>query len=296
MPVPTDNSAFVYHLALIVSMGAFTLLLPRRSEKSSEYAVIYGLLFGTGALIGMLHPVEGVPGIFFDGRTVLISLCALFFGPRAAVIAALIAVAGRFYQGGVGTFTGIVIIAFSVFVGTYFYNRRSIKQTVWTLLQFWGFGMLVHLGMLVLMLLLLFWLTPAALFAALQNAILPILILYPIATVLLGKILDVQAQQHRLLKETTASAAGLQDIMDHAPVAMALSDVNGNITYRNDRSRELFGYLDSEIPTTNDWMLRAYPDDAYRAEVIARWEAAVARSQRDKGHIPPEEYRITNRD
>jgi two-component system, cell cycle sensor histidine kinase and response regulator CckA len=59
----------------------------------------------------------------------------------------------------------------------------------------------------------------------------------------------------------------LRTLMDAAPVAITLADMEGNRKYINRKHYELFGYTLEEIPTLSEWRKRAYPDPAYREKV-----------------------------
>ncbi len=61
-------------------------LLVRFSRRVIE--VINGVLFGSFALIAMLQPIMIAPGIFYDGRTVVIAIAGFYSGPIPALIAA----------------------------------------------------------------------------------------------------------------------------------------------------------------------------------------------------------------
>jgi PAS domain S-box-containing protein len=52
---------------------------------------------------------------------------------------------------------------------------------------------------------------------------------------------------------------------------LALIDKAGNFCYINPKFKELFGYNLKEIPRGKEWFRRAYPDSAYRHEVISAW-------------------------
>lgn len=65
-------------------------------------------------MIGMLHPFVVAPGLIFDGRSVMISLSGLFFGPIAAMTAGTMALVLRILQGGEGALMGVLAIIASV--------------------------------------------------------------------------------------------------------------------------------------------------------------------------------------
>ena len=89
----------------------------------------------------------------------------------------------------------------------------------------------------------------------------------------------------------------LRSLLEHSPISMAIVCMDGTIEYINRRAVETFGYPLEEIPTMERWWLCAYPEAAYRAEVVAQWlgllEKAIARKDRE---IERREYRVTCKD
>lgn len=84
-------------------------------------------------------------------------------------------------------------------------------------------------------------------------------------------------------------------LFDAAPVA--LSYVRGEQVLSVNRSfSELFGYRLGDIPTLDEWWLRAYPDPAYRAWVERTWADALERAAAGDGGVEALEYRITTKD
>ncbi|MBY0426213.1 MAG: hypothetical protein K2Q22_11295, partial [Cytophagales bacterium] len=70
---PNSNSiAFLFYSISIL------ILIYRKHYLN---IIISGVLFGIAAIVGMLHPYALTEGVFFDGRSVVISLSAFFFGP-----------------------------------------------------------------------------------------------------------------------------------------------------------------------------------------------------------------------
>lgn len=93
-----------------------------------------------------------------------------------------------------------------------------------------------------------------------------------------------------------ASEHLLRRIVDKAPISMAIVGFDEKIEYINRKAEETFGYPNSEIPTMDDWWVRAYPDKAYREEVIADWMGRVKDAVARNDEIVGNRYLVTCRD
>jgi LytS/YehU family sensor histidine kinase len=69
-------------------------------------------------VIILSNPVHVDKGIFVDARWVLLSCCAIFLNWRIVIIAASIAAAYRYFQGGVGAVPGAMTVIAAVAVGS----------------------------------------------------------------------------------------------------------------------------------------------------------------------------------
>lgn len=85
-----------------------------------------------------------------------------------------------------------------------------------------------------------------------------------------------------------------QNLLDQAPFGMLLVDRNGNYTYMNPRFRELFGYTLNDAPNGRTWLRKAYPDPAYRREVIVSWKDEIKKKIRSKKL--PRTFTVTSKD
>ncbi len=92
------------------------------------------------------------------------------------------------------------------------------------------------------------------------------------------------------------SEARLKTLIEYSPISMAIVCMDGTIEYINRRSIETFGYLPEEIPTMDRWFLYAYPDETYRAAVIAQWMGLVESALGGGGEIERREYQVTCKD
>lgn len=97
------------------------------------------------------------------------------------------------------------------------------------------------------------------------------------------------------------SEANLYRVLDNLPFAVGTSEVgagiswmapDARITFLNRRFIETFGYGPGELRIVRDWAERAYPDEAYRLEVLGWWDRQLERIARDGG-TATHESRIT---
>ncbi len=89
--------------------------VPKISLRGNQ--LLFGLLFGSGAVAVMHIPFNIGDGIFIDLRSVFIGLAAYFGGPVTGVMAASMAIAQRASMGGAGTLFGIFAICASLSLG-----------------------------------------------------------------------------------------------------------------------------------------------------------------------------------
>jgi diguanylate cyclase len=113
---------------VLESMGLAALLIlcyawiQRASLPPTVRAVCLGLLFGLGAITGMAAPHQVAPGIFVDGRGVLLGLAAPFGGPVAGIVAGVLAGAYRLWAGGVGAWPGVAGVVIASGMGLLFHG------------------------------------------------------------------------------------------------------------------------------------------------------------------------------
>lgn len=100
--------------ALVVIMFSAVFRLTRKRRHSQLFL---GLLFGIGAVASMVNPMEFVPGITIDTRSVMLALAAPFGGAVAAVVSMAMAGLVRVYIGGIGMPAGLLGIAIAGSVG-----------------------------------------------------------------------------------------------------------------------------------------------------------------------------------
>jgi signal transduction histidine kinase len=180
------------NIALLIMLSALLQLIIRRWTTDSVARQLFtGLLYGGITVIGMVTPFTVVPGIFFDGRSIILAVAGLFGGPLTVTVAALMALGYRLYLGGPGVVMGASVIIESAVLGALFHELRLRRLPVMRYHYLWLFGLLVHAIMLALTLTL-----PADTGPSVARQIaLPVLVLYPIGFVLVSRLLLDQEQR-----------------------------------------------------------------------------------------------------
>jgi PAS domain S-box-containing protein len=185
-----------YNLAILVAMCAMSGFIRQRCEDKVWGAIFQGVLFGAAAVIGMMRSLILGPGLIFDGRSVVISLCGLFFGPLAVGVSGGMAALYRITLGGDGAYMGVLVIASSALLGFVFHCRWKRKEIPLTAGRLFSLGLLVH----VVMILLMFTLPAGKGLDTIKRLGLPILLTYPLATLIIGMLLSSQEAGVRSLQ------------------------------------------------------------------------------------------------
>ena len=95
-------------------------------------------------------------------------------------------------------------------------------------------------------------------------------------------------------KAAAKSEAELRAILDATPFPVALVDVEDNkIDFWSRSALALFGHT---APTAPEWYQIAYPDPAYRSEVLGQWKLSLEKARRSAHAVNTGEYRVTCHD
>lgn len=234
----------IINLALLVSISIVSGFIEKRWPRSTRIGVLLqGALFGGASVIGMLRPLDMGAGLIFDGRSVMISLCALFFGPWAAAVSVLMTIPLRIVLGGAGMIMGVSVILSSAGIGLLAHFRlfQATEEPPSTR-TLYLFGLAVHLVMVALMITL-----PGNIIMSTMKRIgIPVILLYPLATILTGKILSDQVSAIRNVDILRKSEAKFKNLFEAANVGKSITLPTGEINV-NQSLCDMLGYTQEEL-------------------------------------------------
>ncbi len=194
----------------MAAMLLYLLVLEGRLSKGSwRWSAIVGCGFGAMAVVSMLFPITVRPGILSDAKFTLTVFSAAYGGPLAGAITVLIAGAFRGLLGGLGFYVTIPVLLASWALGL-LYARWSLpaqgraRRAVQLLLLGYTLSLLQLLGLSFF----LFFMEWKEVLGLMRDFALPILVVFPPFSVLLGLALDFIDSRHHIgeLQKRTASA------------------------------------------------------------------------------------------
>jgi PAS domain S-box-containing protein len=254
----------VYNLAVLVAASVFSGFIDARWDRNTITGkILQGITFGLIAVVAMLNPFILTPGIIFDGRSIVLSLCSLFYGPVAGIIAGSMAFVTRIIIGGGGTIMGVSVIISSVTIGLLYYFARRNKRISLSNAQLYIFGIVVHVVMILLMSLL-----PGSFVKeTLRTVGISVILFYPFATVLIGKILFDQENNYKLNRELRESEEKYRTLFNNDLAGNFITSISGNLILCNQAFARIFGF-DSVDEIRNIKVSAFYKDQKQREEII----------------------------
>jgi len=177
----------VFNASMLLSLAiVYDLLAIRwRLDRTFLHQVPSGLIIGLVGIILMQFAWRMAPGIVFDTRSILLGVSGLYFGVVPTAIAMTATAAYRCHIGGAGVGMGIAVIVTSGVMGIAWGRLRREHLADMTWRELLGFGLAVHL----VMLLCIFFLPETIRRQVLKNIALPATLIYPAVTAMLGKLM-----------------------------------------------------------------------------------------------------------
>jgi len=234
----------ILNLSLLIAISIIAVFIDNKwSRHTIKGSVILGIMFGITTILGMLKPYVFISGIYFDGRSVVLSLNALFFGPISAIIAAVISTIYRIYLGGSGVYMGVSVIFTSTLIGLFYYYRKTKKLAKVNNINLLALGLQVHIVMLLLMI----FLPSNVRLTALKELSFSILFFFPLATVLIGRIYIDQDENIRLVKELSESEEKYRLLVENQTDLIVKLDKEGRFIFVSKSFCNTFNKSEAEL-------------------------------------------------
>ncbi|MGE4445983.1 MAG: HD domain-containing phosphohydrolase [Synergistaceae bacterium] len=233
-----NNAALLLVLSVIYEA---TYLLPYKYRNMQP--VFNGILIALICVLIMSMPFTLQPGVIYDTRSILICVTALFFGPIPTAVTVAAAALFRISIGGAGTLPGIATITTSALIGLAWRRWLYPKSNKWQWLSIYAMSLTVHITMLACMLLLPY---PESLNVIRKIAV-PVMVVYPAASVLLSLLLMRQQDRRRLNDALKESEKKYKSYIENAPDGIFITDEAGHYTEVNTAASEITGYSKDEL-------------------------------------------------
>lgn len=234
----------IYNLSILVSLSVFSGFIDAKFKRTElPGKALQGLLFGLVSVIGMVFPFVYSEEILFDGRSIVLSLCALFFGHVPALIASVMAAVCRIYLGGSGVIHGIILIFVSSLIGILFYNwNKKLQFNKLTPSKLYLFGILVHLAMIINVSIF----PDESFLESFQGVVLTILGVYPLITLVAGKVLLDQERNAKYINEISEREELFRTTLYSIGDAVITTDINGKIQQINHVAEQITGWKEED--------------------------------------------------
>ncbi len=249
-----NNTALLLAIALLFDLVAGNWKIGQTRLKQ----IPVGMFIGAVGIALMLTRWEFVPGIIFDTRSILLSISGLFFGLIPTLIAMAMTAAFRIYQGGAATLTGVSVILATGTIGLLWRHRQKTNLLNLSWSQLYLFGLINH----VVMLLLMFLLPIDTALQVLKQITLPVILIYPIGTMLLGILMvnHLKLEQNNLLLKENEERLRLA--VKGARIGFFSRDMKTDQVVLSPEWKAQIGYTDNEIKNDKrEWEKRIHPED-----------------------------------
>lgn len=239
-----ETAAFINNAALLLTLSILSTYLSYHwFKKFKAKQLALGVVYGLFTIIAMSMPMTLAPGIFFDGRSIILGLAGLFESPLVVIVAVALGGAYRVYLGGAGAFTGVGSIIISAGVGLLYKQlagTKKISLNPWTLLIF---GFTIHS-----VLLLWFFTFPLDLALRIIRSIaVPYLVVFTITTMLMGLFILSQQQRITVERGLAESEKKYRVLVDTMLEGIWMADKDEKTTFVNPAIAEMLGYSPQEM-------------------------------------------------
>ena len=248
------NAALLLITALIFDLTKFRW----RGNLPGIQKILIGAILSFIGIMLMINPWTFAPGIIFDTRSILLSISGLFFGLVPTIIAMISTSVFRIYQGGAAAWTGVSVIFATGSIGILWRYLRNKKIDQISLIELYLFGILNHVVMLLLML----TLPLETALRVLAEISFPVLLIYPLATMILGFLLVNRAQREKIYNDLQEREEQLSLAVQAANIGFFDRNLVTGETHLSPEWKRQLGYEEDEIRNDDlEWEIRLHPED-----------------------------------
>ena len=235
------NAALLIAVAQILSLA----ISKRARGLRRLWSPVVGLLLGLVGIGIMMLSFELRPGLVFDLRSVLLGISGLFFGAVPTLLAMAMTAAFRLQQGGVGALAGVVVILVSGLIGLAWrwWRRPRLADISWQ--ELYALGLVVNSAMLAVMPMML----PSELARIILVGVgLPVLLIYPLATVALGLLLSGRMKYQANVRALRDSEVRYRSLFrDTRAVMLVIDPQSGAVVDANPAASRFYGWSPEEM-------------------------------------------------
>lgn len=236
----------INNVALLLALAyAYSLIgVYEKRDTPVWLKAFLGLVVSAIGILVILLAWEPEPGIKFDARSVLLAGSGLFLGNIATLIPMVIMGVFVWVIGGAGAETGTTIILASSLIGILWrgLRRGELADISWR--ELYAFGLTVHLAILGL-----FFIMPVEdAMRILQRTWIPVLVLYPLATMLFGRMMSLRLVRERNDRRLAQSEERYRSLFENNHTVMLIIDPEtGYIVDANAAAENFYGWKREEL-------------------------------------------------
>jgi diguanylate cyclase (GGDEF)-like protein/PAS domain S-box-containing protein len=286
-----QNAAMLLAMVVIhaIALRHFARQKNTEAPKTLRPDLFTGVMMGLIGIAILMTPVDYTQAIIFDSRSVLLSLTGLFFGAVPVCIAMLITGAFRYWLGGDSALLGVVLILNSGLIGLLWRQLRKPRLEVIANIELWLFGLVVNVGMLMLM----FGLPREIATDVMRDITVPVLLVFPLATVVVGRMLagflqadllasEVREKEQRLRMALSASGQDLFELNVQTGEMLSLSEAENAQRYPKQRFHRNISSLIEDLHPDDGRKIAALFKDV-GAGTLTHWNGEFRQRTLDGG-------------
>ena len=237
-----DNAALLIASTIFYQVSSY---IKETYDQSSE--VFDAFLFGIIGILIMSFPYVPSPGLYIDTRSILVGLIAYIFSKKTSHFLMISLILYRLILGGDGAFVGIIIILLSGLIG-YLFRFIDLKYLrLYSILNFYLLGIIIH----VIMTLCIMFMSNTNYAIAFMNSVIPLLVIFPITTLVVGKLFIIQREQINQLQLTRFAEKRFRSLFEQAQIGICYLETDGSFINTNDYFNQMFQYTRDELMSLN---------------------------------------------